>query len=213
MAGATGRLRARATGTLRRPSAFGLRDAFTIAALAVGLATFCHAVVAEARFIPSLSMAPTLDIGDRLVIEKVSYHLHSPRRGDIVVFRPPSPAVQGQWGVDPSVPWIKRVVGLPGDRLSFEAGRLYVNGKRVPEPYVHAARAGYTLHERSVPAGSVFVLGDNRGHSIDSATWGPLPLRNIIGRASFRFWPLSRFGALAIPSHEVTVARGVGGLW
>lgn len=190
-----------------------MRDAGTVGVLAVVLATVCHALVAEARFIPSLSMAPTLAIGDRLVIEKVTYHLHAPRRGDIVVFRPPSPAVQGQVGVDPSVPWIKRVVGLPGDRLALERGRLYVNGRRLPEPYVFPSRAGTTLHERTVPPGSVFVLGDNRDHSIDSATWGPLPMSHIIGRASFRFWPPQRFGTLGAPPHGVEVAQGVVGLW
>jgi signal peptidase I len=189
------------------------RDALTIGAMAVALAAFCHFVVAEARFIPSASMAPTLAVGDRLVIEKVTYHLHTPRRGDIVVFHPPRPAILGQIGLDPSVPWIKRVVGLPGDKLSLVDGRLYVNGRRLPEPYLLSGAASYTLHERPVPADSVFVLGDNRNHSIDSATWGPLPMENIIGKASFRFWPPGRFGALAAPSTHVEVARGATGLW
>jgi signal peptidase I len=212
----SGRLKPRAAQRLSpRPIAAvpTARDALTIFGLAVALAAFCHTVVAEARFIPSASMAPTLTVGDRLVIEKVTYHLHTPRRGDIVVFHPPSPAIQGQIGIDPSVPWIKRVVGLPGDRLALEAGRVYVNGRRLPEPYVLGAAARYTLHERTLPRGSVFVLGDNRNHSIDSATWGPLPMQNIIGRASFRFWPPARFGALGAPAHPIEVARGATGLW
>lgn len=174
------------------------RDMLFSLSLAVGLAAFCHAAVAEARFIPSLSMAPTLAVGDRLVIEKVSYQLRTPRRGEIVVFRPPTPAVRLNAGVDPTIPWIKRVVALPGDRVAIDHGRLYVNGKPLSEPYLEESPR-YSMREKTVPEGNLFVLGDNRNHSIDSSTWGPLPLRNVLGRASFRFWPPERFGDLGAP--------------
>lgn len=180
------------------------RDMLFSLSLAVGLAALCHATVAEARFIPSLSMAPTLAVGDRLVIEKVSYHVRTPRRGEIVVFRPPDPAVQMNAGVDPTIPWIKRVVGLPGDRVAIDGGRLYVNGRPISEPYLDESPR-YSMREKSVPQGAVFVLGDNRNHSIDSATWGPLPLRNVMGRASFRFWPPERFGDLGAPRPHVAM--------
>ena len=180
------------------------RDMLFSLSLAVGLAAVCHAMVAEARFIPSLSMAPTLAIGDRLVIEKVSYQVRTPRRGEIVVFKPPAPAVDMNAGMDPSIPWIKRVVGLPGDRVAIDHGRLYVNGRPMAEPYLDEG-ARYSMREKVVPGGSVFVLGDNRNHSIDSATWGPLPIANIMGRASFRFWPPERFGDLGAPRPHVAM--------
>jgi signal peptidase I len=181
------------------------RDMLFSLSLAVGLAAVCHAMVAEARFIPSLSMAPTLEVGDRLVIEKLSYHVRTPRRGDIVVFRPPAPAVQMNAGLDPTVPWIKRVVALPGDRVAVEDGRLLVNGRPLSEPYLDESPR-YSMREKTVPAESVFVLGDNRNHSIDSSAWGPLPMRNILGRASFRFWPPERFGDLGAPRPNVALA-------
>lgn len=185
------------------------RDLVTVLALACSLAWFCHAAVAEARFIPSLSMAPTLAIGDRLVIEKVSYHLRRPRYGEIVVFHPPQSALRNQHDLDPKIPWIKRVVGLPGDRVAIVDGKFYRNGRLAQEPYARAETARIFVPERRVPANTVFVLGDNRLHSIDSATWGPLPVCNIIGRASFRFWPPDRFGELNLPLPRLDVARSL----
>lgn len=179
----------------------------TVLALACALAWFCHAAVAEARFIPSLSMAPTLAIGDRLVIEKVSYHLRRPRRGEIVVFHPPQGALRGQTGIDPRIPWIKRVVAVPGDKVAIVDGKFYRNGRPAHEPYANVERARGSMNERRVPTNSVFVLGDNRLHSVDSATWGPLPVCNIIGRASFRFWPPDRFGEITLPRPRVNVAQ------
>jgi signal peptidase I len=177
--------------------------------------------------IPSASMEPNLYEGDYIVVSKWSYGYskHSipfsppvfngrimlpgvseePRRGDIVVFKPPERVVKLNFDLDPSVPWIKRVVALPGERVAIERGRLYVNGRPLPEPYLEE-NAQYSMREKPVPAGSVFVLGDNRNHSIDSAVWGPLPLKNIIGRASFRFWPLGRFGDLGLPRAAVALA-------
>ena len=189
------------------PAPLDGRDVLTVLALACSLAWFCHAAVAEARFIPSLSMAPTLTIGDRLVIEKVSYHLRRPRYGEIVVFHPPQQAIQGHVGIDPRVPWIKRVVALSGDRVAISAGKLYRNGRLALEPYARVDKTQKSLPERLVPLNSVFVLGDNRLHSIDSSTWGPLPVCNIIGRASFRFWPPERFGELPLPQLPVALAQ------
>lgn len=180
--------------------------------LAAGIALTCHATVAEARFIPSSSMAPTLDVGDRLVIEKISYHLRTPRCGEIVVFHPPSSALSRQVDADPNIPWIKRVVALPGDHVALSHGRVFRNGKALAEPYVTGVGARLTITEREVPANSVFVLGDNRAHSIDSATWGPLPVANIIGRASFCFWPPERVGGLETPRFGLSVANRMTGL-
>jgi signal peptidase I len=161
--------------------------------LAVALAGVCHTTVAEARYIPSGSMLPTLKIGDRVLIEKLSYPLALPHRGDIVVFTPPA-AVQA-FGYDTSVPWIKRVIGLPGDHVSVGGGQVWINGRAMHESYL-GEPPFYAMAERTVPAGQLFVLGDNRNHSIDSHVWGTVPLERVIGRASFRFWPLGHAGNL-----------------
>jgi signal peptidase I len=166
--------------------------------LAVGLAAACHALVAEARFIPSLSMAPTLAVGDRLVIEKVSYHLAPPQRFDIVVFKPPA-VVEDLGYLDTSIPWIKRVIGLPGETVAVSHGKVLVDGKVIADPFPHEAPA-YEMPPRKVPPGQLFVLGDNRNHSIDSHVWGTVPESAVIGRACFRFWPPKRFGELQLPS-------------
>jgi signal peptidase I len=179
------------------------RDMGLSLALAVGLAAVCHATVAEARFIPSGSMLPTLQVGDRVLIEKVSYHLTNPQRGDIVVFQPPR-AVEA-FGYDRKVPWIKRVVGLPGEKISVQGGQVLVNQRPLDEMYLEEP-ALYAMPETAVPPGCVFVLGDNRNHSIDSHIWGAVPLQNIIGRASFRFWPPTSVGDLANKATQLAVS-------
>lgn len=172
-----------------------IRDVFASLGLAVSLALVCHLAVAEARYIPSRSMVPTLAVGDRVVVEKLSYRLDGPKRGDIVVFRPPvSVAAMGY--LDTSVPWIKRVVGLPGERLAVRKGWVHINGRPLVEPYLGEAPS-YELAPVEVPPGHVFVLGDNRNHSIDSHVWGAVPLSRLLGRAGYRFWPPARLGDLA----------------
>lgn len=182
------------------------RDMGLSLVLALGLAAACHALVAEARFIPSPSMVPTLAIGDRLVIEKVSYRVGPPKRGDIVVFQPPV-AVEALGYMDTSVPWIKRVIGLPGESVSVTGGHVLINGQPIADPYPSEA-PNYEMAARIVPQGQLFVLGDNRNHSIDSHIWGTVGIERVIGRACFRFWPPARFGEL-LPQHEPKVALGL----
>lgn len=182
-----------------------LRDMGLSLALAVGLAALCHATVAEARFIPSPSMVPTLAIGDRLVIEKVSYKMSFPHRGDIVVFHPPD-AVEALGYLDTSIPWIKRVIGLPGETVAVRHGRVLVDGRPIDDPFPSEA-ATYDMAPRRVPAGQIFVLGDNRNHSIDSHIWGTVGVDRVIGRACFRFWPPERFGELT-PAGPAALALG-----
>lgn len=179
------------------------RDMGISLVLAVCLAALCHATVAEARFIPSGSMLPTLHIGDRVLIEKISYHLSPPKRGDIVVFQPPR-AVEA-FGYDNKIPWIKRVIGLPGETVAVEHGHVYINGQAIQEDYIQSPPR-YDMPARHVPAGAIFVLGDNRNHSIDSHIWGCVSLKRVIGRASFRFWPLDHLGDLG-DSAPVLAAR------
>jgi len=165
----------------------------TAAILAFGIRTF----VAEARYIPSSSMEPTLLINDRLIIEKISYHLHDPKRGDIVVFNP-TKALQERNFKDA---FIKRVIGLPGDTIQVKNGIVYVNGGALSENYI-AQKPEYNYGPVTVPPGQYLVLGDNRNNSYDSHYWGFVPKDKFIGRAFVRFWPFDRLGMLDQQSGE-----------
>jgi signal peptidase I len=142
-------------------------------------------------------MYPTFDVNDQLAVEKVSKWLHPPARRDVVVFDPP-PLF---WDLTSRQPdgeaVIKRVVAIAGDTVEVRAGGvLYVNGERQEEPFTNE-QADYVLDPLKVPAGSVFVLGDNRNHSFDSHYWGFLPTKNIIGTATLRYWPPNKIGSVA----------------
>ena len=153
--------------------------------------------IVEPRYIPSLSMFPSLEINDQLAVEKVTKYLHPPGRGDIVVFDPPDLFWQLSGKPPDGEALIKRVVAVEGDVVEVrEGGTLYVNGAPRDEPFT-AEKAAYVLPPLKVPSGCVFVLGDNRNASFDSHYWGFLPVKNVIGRAVFRYWPLDHFGQLA----------------
>lgn len=164
-------------------------------AIALILSIFIRLFVAEPRFIPSDSMVPTLAVGDRLVVEKVSYHFHPPAMGDIIVFHPPD-ILQQLFGYETDQAFIKRIIGIPGDQIKVEEGRVYVNGNPLKEPYI-AEGPNYVLKPVEVPEHTYFVMGDNRNNSNDSHVWGFLPEQNIIGRAFFCFWPFDREGWLS----------------
>ena len=161
-------------------------------ALALGIRQF----VAEARYIPSESMKPTLQINDRLVIEKLSYRFQEPQRGDIVVFWPPSEIVPAGQKRDA---FIKRIVGLPGDTVEVSNGEVFINGEVQDENYIQAP-PNYEQTPVTIPDGNYFVLGDNRNASYDSHAWNIaepfVPEDQIIGKAVVRFWPLTRLGGL-----------------
>ncbi|XP_028775047.1 chloroplast processing peptidase-like isoform X1 [Neltuma alba] len=131
----------------------------------------------ELRFIPSSSMHPTLTVGDRIIVEKASYYIRSPAIQDIVLFRDPTQLL-GDKAADIV---IKRVVAKAGDFVEVHHGSLYINGVAQKEDYV-AAQPAYTTNLTYVPNGHVYVLGDNRNNSYDSHIWGPLPIKNIVGR-------------------------------
>lgn len=169
------------------------RDNVQILALALILALGIRAFVAEPRFIPSVSMVPTLEVGDRIVVEKLSYHWRSPTTGDIIVFDPPA-ALQ-QYGYTKNQAFIKRVIGTPGQFVRIHNGQLYLNDEPLQEEYI-AAPPDYEWGPQQVPTDTVFVMGDNRNNSNDSHVWGFLPKTNIIGRAVGRFWPVNRIGFL-----------------
>jgi signal peptidase I len=140
--------------------------------------------------VESISMQPTLYAGNFVFVNKLAYTWGEPARGDIIVFRyPPDPT---------QVPYIKRIIGLPGDHVRVGSGKVYVNGDQLVEPYLLAST--HPDNEWVVPAGNVFVMGDNRNNSSDSRSWGPVPLENIIGKAEVVYWPPEKWGVLNFPA-------------
>ena len=156
--------------------------------IAVLFCFFLITFVAQAFRVQGTSMEPRLGDGDRIVVNKFVYRFQPIERGDIVVFWYPR---------DPSVSFIKRIVGLPGDLVEIRAGHVFVNEKPLPESYLpegfrdEGSRSPIRVHK-----GHYFVLGDHRRSSNDSRTWGEVPQKYIYGEAVFRFWPLSRLGAI-----------------
>lgn len=154
-----------------------------------------NAISARIR-IESISMQPTLYAGDYVIVNKVAYKLGEPGRGDVVVFHyPPDPGRE---------PYIKRVVGLPGDHVVVRDNQVLVNDVALDEPYINAA-PNYN-GEWQVPADSLFVLGDNRNNSSDSHSWGMVPFKNVIGKAEIVYWPPSEWKVLN-PSSAVAADR------
>ncbi len=161
-----------------------------------------RAGVAEANYIPSPSMEPTLQQSDRIIVEKLSMHWRPLERGDLVVFHPPLDGHERER-------WIKRVIGLPGETVEVIRGKVYINGRSLEEPYVLRPPVySYppTVLKEDDPATSeneaeYFLLGDNRRNSRDSHVWGPCRESGIIGRAVFRYWPPLKMGGLSDPNN------------
>ncbi|MDY6804227.1 MAG: signal peptidase I [Cyanobacteriota bacterium] len=188
----------------------GIKTVGLSVVLAIGIRQF----VAEARYIPSGSMLPTLQINDRLIIDKLGYKFGDPKRGDIVVFNP-TEALSTTY----KDAFIKRIVGLPGEKLEVKNGRVYVDGEPLAEKYVASPKnpavpvSANSEHQQTevedcppnmrflekpvtVPPESYLVMGDNRQYSYDGRCWGFVPYENIIGKAIFRFWPMKTVGQL-----------------
>ena len=169
---------------------------------AVLVAFLLRTFVVATYSIPSGSMEPTLQVGDRIVVDKLAYHLHGVGTADIVVFR--TPANEDCAG-PPVADLVKRVIGLPGQTVSLSGGHVLIDGKLLPQPWLPAAVRSQTYagpdalpyslqHPFVVPQGDVYVMGDNRTDSCDSRYWGPVPESSIVGKVDVRIWPLSRFG-------------------
>jgi signal peptidase I len=176
-----------------------IKEAVIVVVVAVLVAVLLRTFVVQTFFIPSGSMEPTLQIGDRILVNKLSYHLHGVDRGDIVVFsRPPTENCGGPEVND----LVKRVIGLPGDVISVSGGYVYIDGKRLDEAWLPSTEQGITVpgppgnssnlaQPYRVPANDYFVMGDNRTDSCDSRYWGPISKSLIVGKVDVRVWPIS----------------------
>ena len=178
------------------------------------LALLLRWIVVEPRWIPSGSMLPTLQLQDRILVEKLSPRFDRVRHqalplNSIVVFKVPEPLVQA--GYDPDAALIKRVVGRPGDQLEVRDGQLRRNGEAVDEPWLNEA-IDYVMAPVTVPDNELWVMGDNRNASLDSHLWGPLPEADVIGTAILRYWPLSRFGPIRFSQQDALVTKSTAAI-
>jgi signal peptidase I len=206
-------IRRKAPDTTPRRQRSSALELIVILAVAFGLAYLVQAFVVKPFRIPSRSMVPTLTVGQRVLVDRVTKLFADPQRGDITVFMPPAGADSNQCGVrkQPSracaVPtpgegrqaYIKRIVGVPGDRLKVERGRVYIDGELQEEPFIEPSADCSTCNlpeEITIPPDHFFMMGDNRGGSADSREWGPVPREQIVGKARVTYWPLDRLGIL-----------------
>jgi len=181
----------------------GLRRQLLSLVLWLLLALLLRWLVVEPRWIPSGSMLPTLQLQDRILVEKVRPRFgRNVPPGTVVVFHAPPELVEA--GYDPGSALIKRVVAGPGDQVEVRDGRLLRNGAPM-DPDWSAQTMDYRFGPVVVPPGHLLVLGDNRNASLDSHIWGPLPREEVIGTAIWRYWPLQRFGPIRV---SPTVAAG-----
>ncbi len=187
-----------------KPSNRWIVELVAVVVVAILIAVLLRTFVVATYSIPSGSMEPTLQVGDRIVVDKLSYHLHGVDRGNIVVFStPPNEDCAGP----PVADLVKRVIGLPGEIISLNDGNVYINGHLLPEPflppnvrddtYPGPDSSAYSLKQSyRIPSGDVYVMGDNRPNSCDSRYWGPIPESTIVGKVDLLIWPLSRIGFL-----------------
>jgi signal peptidase I len=168
-----------------------LKEWLLIVVVALVASLVIRSFVFQTFYIPSGSMEPTLMIGDRIVVDKLSVDFGSINRGDIIVFKAP-PAEN--CGGEPVTDLVKRVIGIPGDHLSSQGNTIYVNGKPFQEAWTHWEPLGPAITPITVKPGNYFVMGDNHNNSCDSRYWGTVPKSLIIGKAFVKIWPLSRIG-------------------
>jgi signal peptidase I len=164
------------------------RDVIETVVYAIVLALLIRTFIIQAFWIPSGSMEPTLEPGDRVMVLKFWYYLPTiePKRGQIIVFKFP---------VDPNRDFVKRLIGLPGDKVEIKGGRVFVNDAELSEPYVKRPD-NFTMEAQVVPDKNYFFLGDNRANSQDGRFWGYVKENLLRGPAVFRYWPPSRIGLL-----------------
>lgn len=173
---------------------FQVSQLFLLALLGLPLFSGCVGRPIEARYIVSESMAPTLQINDRVIIQKFSKQ-STPQRGDIVLFHPPEQAQKIYAGVDANVAFVFRVVGLPGETIAIKQGKVHINNQPLTEPYI-TQPATNDFPPIQIPANSFIVLGDNRDNAFDSRYWGVVPRDRIVGKAVSRYFPFDRMGEI-----------------
>jgi signal peptidase I len=168
-----------------------------MASALLGFSTACSPQRYRTYYIPSESMAPTLAVNDRIVTDRAIYRTTSPQRGEIVIFRPTDRLLEMLQGANISsdTSFVKRVIGLPGDRIEIKQGSVYVNNRPLQETYI-AAPPDYAWGPETVPPDAFFVLGDNRNNAFDSHFWGYVPRNRLVGKVFLRYWPPHRFGSL-----------------
>jgi signal peptidase I len=189
-----------------------LRELPLLVVVAGVIAFLLKTFIAQAFYIPSPSMDPQLEINDRVVVSKLAFRTHEPRRGDIVVFDCPPSApcrqpdassnrvVRGVRTIGEAVglvqpsteEWIKRVIALPGETVEGRDGAIWINEQRLVEPYLAEGVMTSTFPPQVVPAGAIWVMGDNRSNSSDSRAHGPIATDSVVGRAVLKVWPPGR---------------------
>ncbi|HET6872726.1 MAG TPA: signal peptidase I [Sporolactobacillaceae bacterium] len=168
-------------------------------AVAVIIAVVIRSFIFTNYVVEGQSMMPTLQDGNRLIVNKIVYHISEPKRYDIIIFH-----------ATPTEDYVKRVIGLPGDKIEYKNDVLYVNGKKVPEPYLNQYKSqltsgdltqNFTLKQdtgrTTVPKGKLFVMGDNRRNSVDSRIFGFVDMSKVVGKVDLRYWPLNEISLVS----------------
>jgi signal peptidase I len=178
--------------TRRKPRRRALIEWSSIIVIAVLVSFLMRTYAFQTFYIPSGSMEPTLQVGDRIIVNKLAVSWGTINIGDIVVFKAPPAENCGE----PVTDLVKRVIGIPGDTLTSKGNTIYVNGEVLDETWTHTEPLGQPIGHVHLAANQYFMMGDNHSDSCDSRMWGPVPRSDIIGKAFVRIWPLSRIGFL-----------------
>jgi signal peptidase I len=178
--------------TRKKPRRRALIEWSAIIVVAVLVSFLLRTFAFQTFFIPSGSMEPTLQVGDRIIVNKLAVSLGTINIGDIVVFKAPPAENCGE----PVTDLVKRVIGIPGDTLTSKGNTIYVNAQPLRESWPHTEPLGQAITKITLKANQYFMMGDNHSNSCDSRMWGPVPRSDIIGKAFLRIWPLSRIGFL-----------------
>jgi signal peptidase I len=179
----------------RRSSLRSTIDWIVVLAVATTIALLVRAYVVQTYYIPSLSMYPTLKVGDRILVLKAAYRFTSPATGDIIVFRAP-PSERSTCNSPEVDDLVKRIIGTPLETIWSVGDKIYINGHVLNQSWMHVSSIGQAIRRQTIPANNYFVMGDNHPESCDSRVWGDVPRGDIIGKAIVIFWPISRFSII-----------------
>jgi signal peptidase I len=175
-------------------------EVIEVALVAIGTVFLIRSFLFQPFLVSGASMVPNFSNGDYLLVDELTYHIRTPERGEVIVFRYPN---------DPSTYFIKRIIGLPGEKVRVQDGHVTVinkehpNGIEIPEAYLPSTTITNGATEFTLTNDQYFVLGDNRPFSFDSRSWGPLEKDHIVGLARLRLWPLADFRAFAAPAYNL----------